>query len=167
VTLLGLSARNAFRNRTRTGLTVFAVAIAVMAFVLLRTVVYSWNVAGEAAAKDRIATRHKVSFVITLPKRYVTTVREVPGVKRATWMNWFGGKDPKNPDNFFANFLVDPETFLEVYDEVEVPEEQKQNWLDDRQGAIVGSSLAKQLGLKVGDLKNLSALNDPGKPSAS
>ena len=151
MTFLGLAARNAFRNRTRTALTVFAVAVAVMAFVLLRTVVYSWNIAGEAAAKDRIATRHKVSFVIALPKRYVQTIGEVPGVSQTTWMNWFGGKDPKNPDNFFANFMADPKTFLEVYDEVELPDDQKRAWLEDRQGAIVGSSLAKQLGLKVGD----------------
>jgi putative ABC transport system permease protein len=151
VTLIGLAARNAFRNRGRTLLTVFGVSVAIVAFVLLRTVVYSWNIAGDAAAKDRIATRHKVSFVIALPKRYLTTIRETDGVKAATWMNWFGGKDPRNPDQFFANFMVEPKTFLEVYDEVNLPEDQKQKWFEDRQGAIVGSSLAKALGLKVGD----------------
>jgi putative ABC transport system permease protein len=151
VTLVGLAARNAFRNQFRTILTVFGVAVAIVAFVLLRTVVYSWNIAGEFAAKDRIATRHKVSFVIALPKRYVDTVRQTKGIKDATWMNWFGGKDPKNPDNFFANFMVDPKSFLDVYDEVSLPDDQRQAWLDDRQGVIVGSSLAKQLGLKVGD----------------
>lgn len=151
MTLVGLAARNAFRNRGRTSLTVLGVAVAIVAFVLLRTVVYSWNIAGEVAAKDRIATRHKVSFVIALPKRYFTTIRETDGVKAATWMNWFGGKDPRNPDQFFANFMVDPKTFLEVYDEVNVPEDQKQKWFEDRQGAIVGSSLAKSLNLKVGD----------------
>lgn len=151
MTLVGLAARNAFRNRGRMVLTVAGVAVAIVAFVLLRTVVYSWNIAGEVAAKDRIATRHKVSFVIALPKRYLTSIRETDGVKSATWMNWFGGKDPRNPDQFFANFLVDPKSFLEVYDEVELPPEQKQAWFEDRQGAIVGSSLAKSLNLKVGD----------------
>lgn len=162
MTFLGLAARNAFRNRFRTMLTVLGVAVAIVAFVLLRTVVYSWNIAGEVAAKDRIATRHKVSFVIALPKRYVDTIRETKGVKAATWMNWFGGKDPKNPDNFFANFTVDTKTFLEVYDEVELPEDQKQKWLEDRQGVIVGSSLAKQLGLKVGDRYTLQGTIFPG-----
>jgi len=151
VTLIGFAARNAFRNTGRTALTVLGVAVAIVAFVLLRTVVYSWNIAGEVAAKDRIASRHKISFVIALPKRYVTTIRETKGVTAATWMNWFGGKDPRNPDAFFANFMVDPKSFLEVYDEVQLPEDQKQKWFEDRQGAIIGSSLAKSLNLKVGD----------------
>jgi putative ABC transport system permease protein len=162
MTLVGLAARNALRNRFRTMLTVTGVAVAVIAFVLLRTVITSWNIAAEYSAKDRIATRHKLSFVITLPKRYVDDIREVSGVKEATWMNWFGGKDPQNPDAFFANMTVDPKSFLQVYDEVQLTPEDKARWLEDRQGAIVGSSLAKQLGLKVGDKYTLSGTIFPG-----
>ncbi|MDB4987650.1 MAG: transporter ATP-binding protein, partial [Myxococcaceae bacterium] len=83
-------------------------------------------------------------------------------VKEATWMNWFGGKDARNPDSFFANFAVDTKTFLDVYDEVSLPPEQKAHWLEDRQGAIIGSSLAHQLGLKVGDKFTLSGSIFPG-----
>lgn len=162
MTLVGLAARNALRNRFRTGLTIAGVAVTVIAFVLLRTVITSWNIAAEYSAKDRIATRHKLSFVIALPKRYVDTIREVDGIKDATWMNWFGGKDPRTPDNFFANFAVDAKTFLQVYDEVSLPPEQKQHWLEDRQGAIFGSSLAKQLGVKVGDKFTLAGSIFPG-----
>jgi putative ABC transport system permease protein len=162
MTLVELAARNALRNRFRTTLTVIGVAVAIIAFVLLRTVITSWNIAAEYSAKDRIATRHKLSFVISLPKRYVDNIREVPGVKQATWMNWFGGKDPKNPDNFFANFAVDARTFLDVYDEVQLPEADKVHWLEDRQGAIIGSSLAKQLGVKVGDKFTLAGSIFPG-----
>jgi putative ABC transport system permease protein len=100
--------------------------------------------------------------VITLPLRYVENIRQVKGVKDATWMNWFGGKDPRTPDEFFANFAVDAPSFLTVYDEVKLPEDQKQRWLEDRQGAIFGSSLAKKLGLKVGDRYTLSGTIFPG-----
>jgi putative ABC transport system permease protein len=162
MTFLGLAARNALRNRFRTSLTVLGVAVAVIAFILLRTVITAWNVAAEYSAQDRIATRHKQSFVITLPLRYVENIRQVKGVKDATWMNWFGGKDPKSPDEFFANFAVDAPSFLTVYDEVQLPEDQKQRWLEDRQGAIFGSSLAKKLGLKVGDRYTLSGTIFPG-----
>jgi putative ABC transport system permease protein len=163
MTLVGLAARNALRNRFRTTLTIVGVAVAIIAFVLLRTVITSWNIAAEYSAKDRIATRHKLSFVISLPRRYVDTIREVPGVKEATWMNWFGGKDARNPDNFFANFAVDAKTFLDVYDEVQLPEADKVHWLEDRQGAIVGSSLARQLGVKVGDKFTLTGSIFPGE----
>lgn len=162
MTLIGLAARNVLRNRFRTGLTVLGVAVAVIAFVLLRTVITSWNIAAEYSAQDRIATRHKQSFVITLPLRYVDNIREVKGVKDATWMNWFGGKDPKTPDEFFANFAADAKSFLTVFDEVQLPEDQKAKWLEDRQGAIFGSSLAKKLGLKVGDRYTLSGTIFPG-----
>ncbi|MDB4974602.1 MAG: putative transport system permease protein, partial [Myxococcaceae bacterium] len=159
---VGLAARNALRNRFRTSLTIVGVAVTVLAFVLLQTVITSWNIAAEYSAKDRIATRHKLSFVISLPKRYIDTIRELDGVKEASWMNWFGGKDARNPDSFFANFAVDPKSFLDVYDEVALPPEQRAHWLEDRQGAIIGSSLAKQLNLKVGDKFTLAGTIYPG-----
>ena len=45
-------------------------------------------------------------------------------------------------------------TVLDVYDELQLPEDQKKNFLEDRQGAIIGKSLANQLGLKVRELKD-------------
>jgi len=162
VTLIGLAGRNALRNPLRTSLTVLGVAVAVLAFVLLRTVISSWEAAGEYASKDRIATRHKLSFVIQLPKRYIDNIRQIDGVKQATWLNWFGAKDPRNPDAFFANFAVEPKSFLAVYDEVDLPPEQEARWLEDRQGAIVGSSLARSLGVKVGDKLSLEGSLYPG-----
>jgi putative ABC transport system permease protein len=162
VTLIGLAGRNALRNPLRTSLTVLGVAVAVLAFVLLRTVISSWEAAGEYASKDRIATRHKLSFVIQLPKRYIDSIRQLEGVKEATWMSWFGAKDPRNPDSFFANFAVDPKSFLAVYDEVDLPPDQEARWLEDRQGAVVGSSLARALGVKVGDKLTLEGSIYPG-----
>jgi putative ABC transport system permease protein len=162
MTLIGLGARNAFRNPFRTSLTILGVAIAILAFVLLRTVITSWELAGKFAAKDRIGTRHKLSFVISLPKRYVETIRQVDGVKATSYANWFGGKDARNPDIFFANMMVDPPTMLDVYDELVLPEDQKKHWLEDRQGAIVGRSLANQLNLKVGDRFMLQGTIFPG-----
>jgi putative ABC transport system permease protein len=162
MTLLGLGARNAFRNPFRTSLTILGVAIAILAFVLLRTVITSWELAAQYAAKDRIGTRHKLSFVVSLPKRYVDTIREVEGVKATSYANWFGGKDARNPDIFFANMMVDAATVLDVYDELELPEDQKKKFIEDRQGAIVGRSLANQLNLKVGDRFILQGTIFPG-----
>ncbi len=162
MTLVGLAARNVLRNPVRTGLTVLGVAIAVIAFVLLRTVIAMWNVAVDNAAADRIATRHKVSFIIPLPRRYVETVRTHHGVEAATWANWFGGKDPRNESDFFATIAVDPESFMDVYDELELPADQRAAWLENQRGAIVGQSLAARLGLEVGDRFTLKGTIYPG-----
>ncbi len=163
MTLASLAARNVLRNKFRTILTVVGVAVALIAFVLLRTVISSWEAAAQFAAKDRIATRHKVSFVVQLPKHYVDVIRnEVRGVKAATFANWFGGKDPREPDNFFATIAVDPPSFLEVYDEIEMPAEQRANWLEDRRGALIGKSLATKLRVKPGDRISLTGTIYPG-----
>jgi putative ABC transport system permease protein len=151
MTLAGLAVRNLARNRFRVALTVLGVAVAIVAFLLLRTVIWAWASGADWAAKDRVVTRHKVTFVMTLPRRYVEDVREAPHVKAVTWANWFGGKDPKHDREFFQAVAVDAPSYFVVYDEMKVPADQMETWKHDRQGAIVGDVLAKKLGWKVGD----------------
>lgn len=162
MTLYALAFRNVLRNRFRNALTVIGVAVAVLAFVLLRTVIFAWTVGVDFAAKDRIGTRHKVTFVMPLPKRYIDDVRQVPGVVAATWMNWFGAKDPRHDKEFFGTMAVDPQSFFQVYDELQVPAEAKEAFQTDRKAAIVGDVLAKKLGWKVGDKVVLSGTIYPG-----
>ena len=61
--LLRLLLRNVLRHKLRSLLTIVGVAIAVMAFALLRTVVTAWHAGVEASAVNRLITRHAVSFV--------------------------------------------------------------------------------------------------------
>jgi putative ABC transport system permease protein len=157
-----LALRNVWRNRFRASLTALGVAVTVVTFVLLRTIIWAYTYGAEVAAKDRVVTRHKVTFVMTLPKRYVDEVRQSPGVARATWANWFGGKDPKHENEFFSTLAVDPQTFFDVYDEMRVPADRLEAWRQDRRGAIVGDVVAKKLGWKVGDRVSLSSQIFPG-----
>ena len=85
----------AYLNRQYKTIGKVGVAVAILAFVLLRTVITSWELAAQYSAKDRIGTRHKLSFVIPLPKHYVETIRQVPGVKATSYASWFGGKDAR------------------------------------------------------------------------
>ncbi len=160
--LSAIGVRNISRNRFRTVLTILGVAVAIVAFVMLRTVLSAWTVAADYAAKDRVATRHKVSFIMTLPERYVSEVQEIPGVKQAAFASWFGGKDPNHENEFFATIAVDPDSFLSVYDEVEVPAAQREAWMQNRKGALVGDVLAKKLGWKIGDRVTLKGTIYPG-----
>ncbi|HEX8796070.1 MAG TPA: FtsX-like permease family protein [Polyangiaceae bacterium] len=162
MTLTGLAIRNLGRNKFRVALTVAGVAVAVVAFLLLRTVIWAWASGAEWAAKDRVVTRHKVTFVMTLPKRYVEDVRNAPHVKAVTWANWFGGKDPKHDKEFFGALGADATTYFSVYDEMKVPPDQLETWKHDRQGAIVGDVIAKKLGWKVGDRIALESGIYPG-----
>ncbi len=159
---LKMAMRNVFRNRGRALLTILGCAVTILAFVLIRTLLAAWSVGADYAAKDRIATRHKVSFIVQMPKKYIDDVRNTPGVTKATYMNWFGARDPRRPDEFFANMAVDPKSFLDVYTECSISEEDKQRWLGDKQGALLGDVLARKLGVKVGDKITLEGTIYPG-----
>jgi len=162
MTLLGVAVRNIKRSKLRTTLTLAVVAIATLFFILLRTVIWSWTSASDFSAKDRIATRHKVSFVMALPKRYAEEIAQIPGVKAVAYANWFGAKNPKDDSDFFATIATDPKALLEVYHEIQTTPEQKQAWFDNRRGALVGDALAKKEGWKVGDKITLTGSIYPG-----
>ena len=162
MTLIGTAFRNALRNRLRTLLTVVGVALAIVAFVFLRTILSAWEGAADYAAQDRIATRHKLSFVIPLPLRYADIVRQTDGIEAATFANWVGHKDPNRPDQFFATLAVDPDSYLEVFTEMKVDPEARQRWREDRGAAIVGDVLARNLEVEVGDKITLEGTIYPG-----
>lgn len=158
-------ARNLFRRRGRTILTLIVIAVTVLIFCLLRTVDHAWKVGAEEAAKDRLATRHKVSITMQVPRRYIDDVRDpakVPGIKAATWANWFGAKDPRERVPFFAGFAADHLSWFDVMDEMQVEPAVLEAWKQTNNGAILGDVLAKELGVKVGDDLTITSDIYPG-----
>jgi putative ABC transport system permease protein len=143
--------KSAFRNRLRTLLTSLGVAIAIIAFLVLRTVISAWNAGVEHSASDRMFSRNKISIIFPLPLSYVDKVRNVVGDKGAvSYENWFGAVYPKDEKGFFANFATDDDVF-KMYPEIVIPPDQFQAYLQDRQGTIVGERLAEKYGWKLGD----------------
>ena len=159
---LGVAARNLLRNKTRTAMTILGVSVALLTFTILRTVISAWTVAEKYGARDRIATRHKVTFIMTLPKRYMQKIRAIPGVTHATWANWFGAKHPIRESEFFASMAVDGKSWFQVYDDLAVDADQLEAFQQDRQGAVVGDALAAKFGWKVGDRITLRGTIFPG-----
>jgi len=88
----------------------------------------------------------------------------MPPAKHATWANWFGGKDPKHDREFFSTLAVDPKSFFDVYSEMSVSPDVFESWKQDRQGAIVGESLAQKMGYKIGDRVTLESGIYPAPP---
>jgi putative ABC transport system permease protein len=91
-----------------------------------------------------------VSFIQPLPKSYQERIRSLDGITQITHANWFGGIY-QEPSNFIANMAVDPESWLTMYPEFELPDDQKKAWFANRTGAIVGIDTAKRFGWKIGD----------------
>ena len=101
---------------------------------------------------DHLVTRHRVSLTQSMPAFYREKIRTIPGVVAVVPNNWFGGiyKDQK-PENMFAQFGTDPNEFLKIYTDFQIPADQVEAWQRDRAGAIVDANLAKKHGWKVGD----------------
>ena len=142
--------RNLTRRKIRTIFTTLSIFIAFLLFGFLMAIKAAFTMGIDVAGADRLMTIHKVSFIQPLPKSYQERIRAVEGVTAITHANWFGGIY-QDPANFIANFAVDPESWLAMYPEFELPEEQKQAWFANRTGAIVGIDTAKRFGWKVGD----------------
>ncbi len=147
---LGLVLKSAKRSKRRTLLTVMSVAIAVFLFAALRAVLDGFNAGAEASSSTRIVTIRSTSLMFPMPTSHCETIKNTPGVQDVTWANWFGGiyKDPKN---FFAQFAVDPESYLRMYPEILLTPDERKAFLDDRTGCIIGDGLARTYGFKVGD----------------
>ena len=81
--ILKLILRNAFRHKLRTGLTILGVAIAIIAFGLLRTLVSAWYLGVESASASRLITRNAISLIFTLPISYGEKIRPFPASRRS------------------------------------------------------------------------------------
>ncbi|AEB08527.1 ABC transporter permease [Desulfobacca acetoxidans] len=153
--------RNATRHRLRTALTVLGMAIAILSFGLLRTVVDAWYAGVEGAAADRLVTRNAISLLFRLPLAYLYKIKPMEGIKRVSYGYWFGGVyiDEKK---FFPQFAVDLRPYLEMYTEFLIPPEQRQVLLKERNACIAGRKLAQRFGWKLGDIITLKGTIFPG-----
>lgn len=159
--LLRLLLKNAFRHRLRTLLTMVGLVVAVCAFGLLRTIVDAWYAGVESSSSARLITRSAISLTFPLPLSYAERIRSVEGVSGVSWANWFGGIYI-NEYNFFAQFAVDPPSYLALYPEFVLTDAEKQAFYRDRQGCVVGRKLASKFGWKVGDTVSLRGTIYPG-----
>jgi putative ABC transport system permease protein len=160
--LFKLLIRNTLRHKLRSLLTLVGIAVAVMAFALLRTVVTAWYAGVEASAANRLITRHAVSFVFPLPLAYRDRIAQVPGVNKVTYASWFSGVYI-DKDQFFARLAVDSETFFDVYPEFLIERDQFETFKRERNACIIGVDIANRYKLEIGDIMLLEGDIFPGQ----
>ncbi len=154
--------RNSLRHKLRTSLTILGITIAILAFGLLQTVLTTWYAMVEATSVSRLVTRNAISLIFPLPVSYKDRIRQVEGVDSVSFGNWFGGIyiDEKH---FFANYAVEPETYLDLYPEIIVQKDQRAAFLRDRKGAVAGKKLVEKYGWEIGDIITLKGTIFPGE----
>lgn len=159
--ILKLLLKNAFRHKLRTMLTMLGLVVAICAFGLLRTIIDAWYAGVEGTSSTRLITRNAISLTFPLPLNYAERIKTVDGVKQVSWANWFGGVYITER-NFFPQFAVEPESYLKLYPEYTLSDEEKKAFILDRRGAITGRKLANQYGWKIGDQIPLRGTIYPG-----
>jgi putative ABC transport system permease protein len=160
--VLKLTWRNTIRHPLRAALTILGMAVAVLAFCLLRTVVAAWYSGVSAASPARLVTRNAISLVFPLPMAYLPKVQAIPGIEGVAYGVWFGGHyiDERH---FFPTFAVEVHRYFSIYPEYVIPEDQKLAFIKDRRGAAVGRTLATRYGWKLGDSVVLKGTLYPGE----
>ncbi len=153
--------KNSGRHLLRTSLTVLGMAIAVMAFAVIRTALDAWYAQAEASSPNRLVITNAVSLTFSLPMAYETKIRAVEGVTNVSYAQWFNGTyiDTKN---FFPRFAVDHTTYFDMYPEYIIPPDEKADFFRERNACMIGKRLADRFGLKLGDPMHLTGDIFPG-----
>ena len=79
--IIKLLLRNCFRHKLRSLLTISGIAIAILSFGLLSTVVSAWYAGVNASSATRLISRNAISLVFSLPISYKERIRQIEGVR--------------------------------------------------------------------------------------
>lgn len=148
----GLILANLFRKKLRLILTIGTFAVALFLFAFLTVVKSAFSVTGsaETAGAGRLVVTGRAGLIQALPFSHREKILRIRGVEAVGTKNWFGGIY-QSEKNVFPQLAIDADTQRQVYPELVVADNQWQNFLKDRQGAIAGAGTAKRFGWKVGD----------------
>lgn len=160
--LVHLIVKNLFRHKLRTILTVLGIAIAILAFGMIRTVIAMWYSGLEASSPNRLITRNAISLIFPLPIAYRNSIAAVPGVSAVSYAQWFGGIYIDEKHSQFPQIAVDGATWFDVVPENRISETEKASFLRERNAAVVGVQLARRFGWKIGDGVRMRSMIFPG-----
>jgi putative ABC transport system permease protein len=151
---LPLILKNCLRNRRRSVLTILSLSIS-LCLLGVMVALYAALFYGSPAKSQarRLVTRHKVSIVFDMPIYYREQIRKVRGVEEVAIFQWFGGvyKDSRDQRNFFARMAIEGDKLFRIYQDYQVPPEQRKAFEADPAGCVVGRALAARHGFKLGD----------------
>jgi putative ABC transport system permease protein len=144
------------RRRVRTAFTIGSIFIAFLMYALAGAMNHAFDQGVQQAGVDRLMVQQKVSFILPLPASYLNRVKGVDGVERVSSANWIGGylKDAREQ---IPTFPIHAEAYLDMYPELLLSRGERQGFLDDRTGLLVGRSVADAYGWKVGDVVPLKS----------
>jgi putative ABC transport system permease protein len=139
-----------WRKRVRTVLTLLSVAVAFLLFGVLHGVTAAIDDTLDLLADTRLRSANRVNMIEAMPLAYRAQIESVPGVQAVAYYSIFFGYYQERSNGVGAG-AINADTFLEAFEEVSLPPEQREAMLRTRTGAIAGRDLAERFGWQVGD----------------
>ena len=147
---LGLILKNLFRNKRRTLLTVFSIAVSLFIFSALVSMPTVANeILADRATSQRVVTHNKSGLTYSMPHAYRQKIALLPHVTATAAQSWFGGVLHDVNDQF-PNMAVDHDQADQVWPDYGVSAEQWEQFKKIRTACLVGSETMKRFNLKVG-----------------
>jgi putative ABC transport system permease protein len=159
--------RNITGHPVRSLLTIGAVATAVFLICVLHAVTSGLTRTLSAAAANRLLVQSAVSLFVDLPMSYQQKMAAVPGIEAICKWQWFGGRYEQDKGGFFAQFGIDPDTFLPSYPEMKITDGSYEEFARNRTACVVGDELATKYDWKVGQsvpIKGTIFQRNDGRP---
>lgn len=137
------------RKKFRTTLLVFAVFIAFLIYAVLAAFQASLTNAAGPSSQNRLIVSNRINFTQPLPLAYKNRIGQIEGVTTTSLQMWFGGYFQEQR-NFLLAFAIEPDTYTQIYTELNLPEDQRQAFVNGRDSIMVGRSVADQYGWRLG-----------------
>jgi putative ABC transport system permease protein len=131
----------------------------------------------KVSSETRLITRNAISLIFPLPLAYRERIAAIPGVKDVAYANWFGGRDPVDKSNFYAQFACS-ENYIGIYANdldivafdppqagAAVPpgtDPKLASYMLEREACVVGELLFKRMKWKLGQQVLVSGTIFPG-----
>lgn len=142
--------KNLFRHWLRSVLTIASLAVAMFLLCVLQSLVVALDAGVRSASSDRLIVQSAVSLFVSMPESYQSKIKAIDGVEESIKFQWFGGFY-QDPSNFFAQFAVDADRMLDVYDEMQLIEGERADFVSQRTSCLIGRGLAEKYGFELGD----------------
>jgi len=147
---LALILKNLFRNKRRTALTVFSIAVSLFIFSALVSLPTVANeVLADSASSTRVVTHNKSGLTYEVPLAYRPKIAGVPHVQATVTQAWFGGILHDVTDQF-PNMAVDADQAEQMWPDWGVTPEQWEQFRKLRTACIVGPDTMRRFNLHLG-----------------
>lgn len=142
--------KNLMRNKRRTALTVFSIAVSLFIFAALTSMPAVVNqVLSQVATSRRLVVHNKAGLTYGIPPAYLPKILAVPRVEAAVAQSWFGGIYHEVSDQF-PNWALDTDGVEKVFPDWGVSPEMWDQFKKVRRACLVGPDTMSRFGLKVG-----------------